>query len=162
MNINYKWKWSHSVLCDPMDCSLPGSSIHGIFQARTRVGCHFLLQGIFPTQGSNMGLLHCRQTLYCLSHKGNSVVAIKRSKTYNWWIELLKSLEQWFSVLWRRGMKDGNLLPKERLGVSWDIVDCQSFGGGCGEWVATAMYWVEAQNMATYRTTIRQFPSSND
>ena len=30
----------------------------------TGVGCHFLLQGIFPTQGSNLGLLHCRQTLY--------------------------------------------------------------------------------------------------
>ena len=32
------------------------------------MGCHFLLQGIFPTQGLNPGLLHCRQTLYCLSH----------------------------------------------------------------------------------------------
>ena len=32
----WKWKWSHSVvtLCDPMDCSLSGSSVHGIFQAR--------------------------------------------------------------------------------------------------------------------------------
>ena len=36
----------------------------------TGVGCHFLLQGIFPTQGSNPGLLHCRQTLYRLSHQG--------------------------------------------------------------------------------------------
>ena len=38
----------------------------------TRVGCHFLLQVIFPTQGSNPGLLHCKQTLYHLSHKGAS------------------------------------------------------------------------------------------
>ena len=30
----------------------------------TRVGCHVLLQGIFPTQGSNTGLLHCRQILH--------------------------------------------------------------------------------------------------
>ena len=37
-------------LCDSMDCSPPGSSIHGIFQAG--VDCHFLLQRIFPTQGS--------------------------------------------------------------------------------------------------------------
>ena len=37
----------------------------------TRVGCHFLLQGIFPTQGSNPGLLHCRQALYHLSHQGS-------------------------------------------------------------------------------------------
>ena len=35
----------------------------------TGVGCHSLLQGIFPTQGSNPDLLHCRQTLYHLSHQ---------------------------------------------------------------------------------------------
>ena len=35
------------------------------------VGCHFLLQGIFPTQGSNPGLLHCTQMLYRLSHQGS-------------------------------------------------------------------------------------------
>ena len=34
------------------------------------VGCHSLLQGIFPTQGSNPGLLHCRQTLHNLSYQG--------------------------------------------------------------------------------------------
>ena len=39
------------TLCDSMDCSLPGSSVHGILQ--TRVGCHALFQGIFPTQGLN-------------------------------------------------------------------------------------------------------------
>ena len=33
------------------------------------MGCHFLLQGIFPAQGLNPGLLHCRQILYCLSHQ---------------------------------------------------------------------------------------------
>ena len=54
-----------------MDCSPPGSLVHGIFQARiTGVGCHFLLQGVFLTQGSNSGLLHFRQTLYPLSHQG--------------------------------------------------------------------------------------------
>ena len=37
----------------------------------TGVGCHFLLQGIFPTQGSNQGLLQCRQILYRLSYKGS-------------------------------------------------------------------------------------------
>ena len=116
------------TLCNPMDCSLPGSSVHvdslgkntgvgcnallqGIFPTKgsnqhllqvphesedahscptlcnpmeparlpcpwdfpgknTGVGCHFLLQGIFLTQGSNSGLPHCRQTLYHLSHLG--------------------------------------------------------------------------------------------
>ena len=37
----------------------------------TVVGCHFLLQEIFPTQRLNPGLPHCRQTLYCLSHQGS-------------------------------------------------------------------------------------------
>ena len=37
----------------------------------TGMGCHFLLQGIFPTQGLNSGLLHCRQILYQLSYKGS-------------------------------------------------------------------------------------------
>ena len=42
------------------------------FQGKsTGVGCHFLLQRIFPTQGSNPGLLHCRQTIYCLSQQGS-------------------------------------------------------------------------------------------
>ena len=57
-----------------MDWGLPGSSVHGIFQERvTGVGCHFLLQRIFPTQGSNPGLPHCRQMLYRLSHQGSYV-----------------------------------------------------------------------------------------
>ena len=52
------------TLCNPVDCSLPGSSLHGILHAKnTGVGCHFLFQVIFPTQGSNPGLLNSRQTL---------------------------------------------------------------------------------------------------
>ena len=40
------------TFCDPVDCSPPGSSVHGILQARiTGMGHHALLQGIFPTQG---------------------------------------------------------------------------------------------------------------
>ena len=52
------------TFCNPMDCSLPGSSVHGILQARI-LGwvSHSLLQGIFPTQGWKLGLSHCRQTL---------------------------------------------------------------------------------------------------
>ena len=43
----------------------------------TGVGCYFLLQGIFPTQGSNLGLPHCRQTHYCLRHQGSPAAAAK-------------------------------------------------------------------------------------
>ena len=58
------------TLCNSMDCSLPGSSVHSSGK-NTGVGYHFLLQGIFLTQGSNQGLLHCRQILYLLSHQGS-------------------------------------------------------------------------------------------
>ena len=58
------------TLCNRMDCSLPGSSVHRDYSHKnTEVGCHFLLQGMFLTQGSNLGLLHCRQILYHLNHR---------------------------------------------------------------------------------------------
>ena len=63
----------YRTLCDPMGYiySPPASSIHGILQAGIlEWGCHVLLQGIFPTQGSNPGLLHWRQMLYPLSQQG--------------------------------------------------------------------------------------------
>ena len=47
---------------DPMDCAPPGSSVHGILQARIQAGSHSLLQGIFLIQGLNLGLLHCKQS----------------------------------------------------------------------------------------------------
>ena len=58
------------TLCDPMDCSLPGSSVHGIFQAIVLkwIAISFS-RASFPTQGSNPGLPHYRQTLYHLSHQ---------------------------------------------------------------------------------------------
>ena len=60
------------TLCDPLDCSPPGSSVHGDSPGKnTGVGCHALLQGIFPTQRSNPGLPHCRWILYHLSHQGS-------------------------------------------------------------------------------------------
>ena len=60
------------TLCNPVDCSLPGSSVHGILQARILewvAGSCSLLQGIFLTWGSNPGLLDCRQILYHLSYR---------------------------------------------------------------------------------------------
>ena len=53
-----------------MDCSRLGSSILG---KNTGVGCCFLLQGIFLTQGLNLSLLHCRQILYHLSNRVKAV-----------------------------------------------------------------------------------------
>ena len=59
------------TLCDPMDCSLPGSSVHGIFQAIVLewIAISFSSGWIFLTQESNPGLPHCRQALNCLNHQ---------------------------------------------------------------------------------------------
>ena len=55
-----------------MDCSWPDSSVHGDSPGQnTEVGSLSLLQGIFPSQGSNPGLSRCRQILYHLNHKGS-------------------------------------------------------------------------------------------
>ena len=80
--------FSRSILsnsCDTMDCSPPGSSVHGILRPwdspgkNTAVGSHFLLQGIFPTQESNPGLLHCRQILYQLSYEKSPELLTKET-----------------------------------------------------------------------------------
>ena len=58
------------TLCDPMDCHLPGSSVHGDSPGKnTGLGCHALLQGIFPTQGSDPDFPHRRWILYHLNHQ---------------------------------------------------------------------------------------------
>ena len=54
------WTAAHAA---PLFMGFPGWN--------TGVGCYFLLQGIFPTQGLNPALLHCRQILYRLSHQGS-------------------------------------------------------------------------------------------
>ena len=75
--IQLVWGWGdeskHEVpqscpsLCDHMDCSPRGSSIHGIFLGKsTGGGCIFLLQRVFLTQGSNLGLPHCKQMLFTI------------------------------------------------------------------------------------------------
>ena len=87
------------TLCNPMDCSLPGSSVHGDSPDKnTGVGCHALLQGIFPTQGSNLGLPHCRQILYCPSHWGCPVSEQINSSCFKQpgLVELLDKIQEIF------------------------------------------------------------------
>ena len=60
------------ALCNPMDCSPPGFFVYGDSSGKnTGMGCHALLQGIFPTQGLNSSIPHCSQILYHLSHHGS-------------------------------------------------------------------------------------------
>ena len=62
------------TLCDPVDRSPPGCSVHGIFPGKnTGLGCNFLLQGIFPTQGLNphlLFLLHWQADSLPMNHLG--------------------------------------------------------------------------------------------
>ena len=78
----------HIRLLRPWD--FPGNS--------TGVGCHFLLQGIFPTQGLNAGLPHCRQMLYSLSHQGSPMTNLDSILKSREDITLLKRSIQ--SKLW--------------------------------------------------------------
>jgi len=59
------------LFATPWTAAYQASPSMGFSRQEYWVGCHFLLQGIFPTQGSNPGLSHCRQTLYPLSHQGS-------------------------------------------------------------------------------------------
>ena len=69
------------TLCDPMDCSLPGSSVHGNSPGKnTEVGCHVRLQEIFPTQGLNRGLLVQLQVDSLLSEPPGKPVIANRGK----------------------------------------------------------------------------------
>ena len=87
----------YPTVCDPMGCSLIGSSVHGISQMRilafpgenTGVGCHFLVQGIFPTQGSNPHLLNWQEESLLLSHEGSP-----KNRIQNWisvWSQFYKN-----------------------------------------------------------------------
>ena len=71
------------ILSDPLDCSLPGSSVHGDSPGKnTGVDGHALLQGIFLTQGSNPGLMYYRQILHSLCHQGSPIMDIEVSSYF--------------------------------------------------------------------------------
>ena len=77
-----KWKWSRSVMFDSLRPNglLPTTILHpwDFPDKSTGVGCHFLLQRIFATQGSKLGLPHCGQTLYHLSHQASGYTHTQR------------------------------------------------------------------------------------
>ena len=65
------------TLCDPAVSSPPGFSVHENSSGKnTGVGCYAFLQGIFPTQESNQGVLHCKWILYQLNHEGSLLMSI--------------------------------------------------------------------------------------
>ena len=71
------------TICGSMDCSPPGSPVHGVLQARRRAGSHFLLQGIFPGEGINLG--------FCIAARfftiGATRVCWQPNGCWSWWTE---------------------------------------------------------------------------
>ena len=73
------WKWSESESCSVVSDSLQPHGLYSPWNSPGQnigVGSLSLLQGIFPTQGSNPALLHCRQILYQLSYEGYLTVFV--------------------------------------------------------------------------------------
>ena len=115
-------------------CSVVSSSLQprGLYSPwnspgqNTGVGSLPLLQGIFPTQGSNPGLLRCRQILYQLSHQGSP-------KQLNWLLTLLGNFAYCCSVI------KSCLSP-------WDPVDCSTPGlpvpHHLPEFAQTHVHWI--------------------
>ena len=79
--------------CDPIDCSCQ-APLFMDFSRQEYWSCHFLLQGIFPTQESNLGLLYCRQTLYWLSYEGNPIIDLCGSNYFKPQFSSVQSLSR--------------------------------------------------------------------
>ena len=77
-----------------MDCSLPGSSVPWDFPSKNAgVGCSFLLQGIFPDQGSNLCLLYWQVDSLPLSHQGSPENRLRLFKKQCWNKSSLRALD---------------------------------------------------------------------
>ena len=74
------------TLCDPMDCSLSGSSVHGISQARILewVVISSSRGSFWPRNWTQLSLSHCRQILYHLSHQGSPRIRTEYIKKHFW------------------------------------------------------------------------------
>ena len=80
------------------------------------MGCHFLLQGVFPTQESNLSLLHCSQTLYQLSYKG-----IPKSLRWISFIYCVLFCMLKWEAFWEAGGRKGRWVPWK---TAWTLESC--------------------------------------
>ena len=143
-----------------MDCSPPGSSVHGIFQAKNSgVGCYFLLQGIFSIQGLNPHPLHHLFGRRILYHCATREALVILCTWYLLWIYLQKYLQKqhllklYFNNMSTWGLPcwlNGNLPmqetwvrfldwenPLEKEMATHSIVLCLENSMGRGAWQAT-------------------------
>ena len=140
--------------------------IHGLQPARllcpwdfpgknTGVGSHFLLQGIFLTQGSNPGLLHCRQMIYWLSYEGSPfwhypVIkhAVSKSGLHlTRKVELfsnrtfaMTSIAKAFKSAWHR-------VGAQKVSIDWELMQ-----GKKGQWLKEENKWVTTEMLSPVPT----------
>ena len=111
--------------------SCPTLRPHGLYSLwnspgqNTGVGSPSLLQGIFPTQGWNPGLLHCRWILYQLSHKGSLRILEWVAYPFS------SGSSQPRNQTWVQSALQAVSLPIELWGFYWSIVDLQSCVNFC-------------------------------
>ena len=110
--------WTHGL--QPTRLLWPWDSL----DKNTRVGCHFLLQEIFPTQGSNPCLLHCRQILY---HRVTRCEVLTRWKRLRHWERLKARRGGRQRMRWLEGINSVDM----NLSKLWNIVEDR------GAWQAT-------------------------
>ena len=84
------------TLCNPMTCITHQAPRWNSPGRITRVGNHSLLQGIFLTQESNLGLPHCQQILYHLNHEGSSLMYIDL---------MINDIEHWYVLFWKTSIE---------------------------------------------------------
>ena len=142
--------WLCPPLCDPMNYSPPGSSLHGIPQGKnTRVGCHSLLQRIFLSQGWNPGFPRCRWSLCHLSHQGRPCALYDR--------EIFSTLH-----LHKTAVFPGGAMVKDSPAIAGDTRDTGSIPGsrrspgvGNGNPVQNSWgVWQSIQSMGSQRVNM--------
>ena len=116
---------SSPILCDPMDCSPPGSSVYGDSPGKnTGVDGHALLQGIFPAQGLNPGLPHCRRILYHLSHQESPrILEWGGKKNVHNWLLWASASWYWYHRIHLQVMKihSTSIWQEEKAGVLFEV-----------------------------------------
>ena len=130
------------TLCDALDYSLPGSSVHGIFSGKnTGVGCHFLLRVIVPAQGLNLHLLcllHCRQIFYLVAMTLDLPVTLNFPEI---------SPTSWFPLPSRQGFP-GSSVGKESTCNAGDPGSIPGLGRSTGEGIGCPLQYSWASPVA--------------
>ena len=81
------------TLCDPTDCSPPGSSVNALSRQEYWSELPFPLQVIFQTHGLNLGLLHCREAVYHLWHQELLPTGLRTALHSLWGLVLPQSMD---------------------------------------------------------------------